>query len=143
MDPLTAGLFVAASFATSAISNRNQAKVEQSSIKMQTAQAQLQASEAALERTKSFRTNIAMNLALSGMGVGSTTAFGSTLADNTSNLTADLTAINTGAQFAALTGQANKALSKSKRFGNDATAALNAAKIAKDLGLFESKKGLK
>tara|TARA_R110000868_G_scaffold62001_2_gene187860 strand:- start:23 stop:454 length:432 start_codon:yes stop_codon:yes gene_type:complete len=143
MDPLTAGLFVAASFATSAIANRNQAKVEQASIKLQTSQAQLQASEAALERTKSFKTNIAMNLALSGMGFGSTTSFASTLAENTSNLTSDLTAINTGAQFAGLTGEANKALSKSKRFGNDATAALNAAKLAKDLGLFESKKGLK
>jgi len=140
MDPLTAGLFVAASVGTSLYAGKNQSKIEAASIKMQTEQAKLQASEAALERTKSYRQNLSNQLALSGMGFGSTTALATASAQGFGNYMADINAINTSAKFADAAGQSALATSKSNAFLNVVNTGMNAAMLSQDLGLFSAPK---
>src|SRR5215208_779999 len=140
MDPLTAGLFVAASVGTSLYAGKNQSKIEAASIKMQTEQAKLQASEAALERTKSFRQNVSNQLALGGMGFGSTTAVAVAGAQGFGNYMADINAINTGIKFADAAGSAALATSKTNAFLNTVNAGFSAAALSQDLGLFSSPK---
>jgi hypothetical protein len=136
MDPLTAGLFVAASFATSIFSNRQASRAESASIELQTEQARLQASEAAYERTKTFRQNMSSGLALSGMGFGSTTALASAYAEGFGNYMADISSLARSSQFATASGLASKAGSKSKAFANDLASVESAASLAMKLGLF-------
>lgn len=136
MDPITSALFVGAGLATSLYSNRSQARIEAANIKLQTEQAKLQASEMAYERTKSYRQNASTALALSGMGFGSTTALGVLGAQSYGNYVADINAINRKSSFAQAAGEANKALSKSKGFGNDVVAIDSAVSLASKLGLF-------
>ncbi len=136
MGPVLAGLFVGASFLTSMYANKQQSRIESSAINLSTSQARLQASEAALERTKSFRQNMSQNLALSGMGFGSTTALATASAEGFGNLMADIGAINTGAKFAEASGYSKKALSKANKLGRDIGATESAASLALKLGLF-------
>jgi hypothetical protein len=136
MDPITAGLFVGASFLSSLYSNKQAAKMEAASIKLQTEQAKLQASESALERTKSFRQNVSQNLALSGMGFGSTTALASAYAEGFGNYMSDIRAIDTGVKFAEASGLASKAGSRAKKFGSDVGSLESAVSLATKLGLF-------
>lgn len=136
MDPITAGLFVGASFLSSLFASKQQARAEAANIKLQTEQARLQASEAALERTKAFRQNMSQNLALSGMGFGSTTALATATAESFGALNADINAINRQSDFAVASGQAARAASRAGRFSRDIGALENAASLAQKLGLF-------
>lgn len=136
MGPVVAGLFVAASFATSLYANKQAAKAEEASIKLQTEQAKLQASEAALERTKSFRQNVSQNLALSGMGFGSTTALATAYAEGFGAYMSDIGALNKQAQFAIAQGQAARAGSRAKKLGSDIGALESSVSLAMKLGLF-------
>lgn len=138
MDPITAGLFVAASVGTSLYASKNQAKIEAASIKMQTAQTKLQASETALERSKAFRNSLSSQLALSGMGMGSTTALATSMAESASNYSADIAALNMGVQFADAAGQAALATSKANQFVSGVNTGMNAAMLSQDLGLFSA-----
>tara|TARA_R110000868_G_scaffold56650_2_gene175188 strand:- start:343 stop:786 length:444 start_codon:yes stop_codon:yes gene_type:complete len=140
MDPITAALFVGASFASSVISNKQQARAENAAISLQQSQAKVQAAEAALDRTEAFRLSASSNLALSGMGVGGTGSLA--LAQNLgfANYSSDINAINRNAQFVSLGGEANKALSKSKRFANNVAAVESAASLASKLGIFSPSK---
>jgi hypothetical protein len=52
----------------------------------------------------------------------------------------DIASIGRQDLFAQITGEANSALNKSKKFGNDVANLTNSAMLAKDLGLFNSKK---
>lgn len=141
MDPITAGLFVAASFASSLITSRNQRKIEDASMNVQVEQARLQTAEAAYERTKQFRQNISMNLALSGMGIGGVSGFRGAAAQSASAYFADAAALGRQDVFAQLTGTSNKALSKAKRFSSLASGVIDAAGLASQLGLFKSPVG--
>ncbi len=139
MDPVTAGLFVAAGFAASLYTSKNQARVEAASINLEVEQARLQASERAYERTKAYREEVSANLALSGMGVGGIGGYKAVLSDSSGSLGADLKSIGTGASFAMAQGQAAYATSKSNRFRRDLDATMTAASLAGDLGLFSPK----
>lgn len=143
MDPVTGALFAAASFATSVIGNRSRAKAEQASIRLETEQAKLQAAESSLERTKLYRQNVSMNLAMSGMGVGAVNAFAATEAESFANYMADINAIKQTSNFMVMTGEAKKSLSKSNQFSANVDALKSAAGLASDLGLFAppAKKG--
>jgi hypothetical protein len=136
MDPVTAGLFVGASLLSSLFANKQQSRAEAANIKLQTEQARLQASEAALERTKSFRQTMSQNLALSGMGFGSTTALATATAQSFGALEADLGAIRRQSDFAVASGHAAKAGARANKFGRDIASVENAASLAMKLGLF-------
>jgi hypothetical protein len=136
MDPMTGALLMAASFATSLISNRVQAKTQQAQIKAQTEQTRLQAAEATLERTKQYRKNLSTNLALSGVGVGGVSGFRGISSENTADYLADVGALGRQQQIAVITGSANRALSKANKLAGDVNAITNAAKMASELGLF-------
>jgi hypothetical protein len=136
MDPITAGLFVGASFLSSLFANKQQARAEAANIKLQTEQARLQASEAALERTKAFRQNMSQNLALSGMGFGSTTALATAYAEGFGAYMSDIGALNKQAQFATAQGQAARAGSRAKKLGSDIGALESSVSLAMKLGLF-------
>src|SRR5215216_6162528 len=135
MDPITAGLFIGASVGASLYASKNQAKIEAASIKMQTEQAKLQSSEAALERTKAFRSNLSNQLALSGMGYGSTTALATAGNLSFGNYMQDINAINAGTKFAVAAGESAFATSKSNRFLRDVNTVVSAAGLASDLGV--------
>jgi len=143
MDPVTAALFTAASFATSVMGNKSRAKAEQASIRLEVEQARLQAAETALERTKAYRQNVSMNLAMSGMGIGSQNAFAASEAEGFSNYMSDLNAIRQSENFMIMTGEAKKSMSKAKKFAGNMDAIKSAAGLASDLGLFAppAKKG--
>lgn len=143
MDPVTTGIFIAASVGASLYASKNQAKIEAASIKMQTEQARLQASEAALGRTQAFRNNLSNQLALSGMGFGSNTALATASAQSFGNYMQDINAINTGAKFAMASGEAASASSKTNRFLRDVNTGINAVTMADDLGLFKPQKKAK
>ena len=140
MDPITAGLFVAASFATSLYTSKNQARIESANTNLQISQARLQTAEAAYERTKQFRENVSANLALSGLGVGGVSGFKGKNAQNTSDYFADIAALGTQDMFTEATGNVQRASTKSKQFSNDINAGLDAFSLATDLGLFTTKK---
>jgi len=139
MDPLTVGLFVASAIGT-AVSNRNQYRVEAASTRLQTEQARLQAAEQGYERTKAFRQNLSTNLALSGMGVGGVNGFRGVAAQSIGDYFGDMAAIGRQDMFAQITGEANSALNKSRNFANNISNLTSSAMLAKDLGLFNSKK---
>lgn len=140
MDPITAGLFVAASFATSLASNRNAAKVEEANGRLQVEQTRLQASEATYERTKQFKRNMSANLALAGTGVGGVSGFRSLSAENINDYFADTASLKNQDLFAQISGTVNRARAKSNRFANDVNAGLSAAQLASQLGLFKAGK---
>ena len=140
MDPITAGLFVAASFATSLYTSKNQARIESANTNLQISQARLQTAEAAYERTQQFRENVSANLALSGLGVGGVSGFKGKNAQNTSDYFADIAALGTQDMFTEATGNVQRASTKSKQFSNDINAGLDAFSLATDLGLFTTKK---
>lgn len=140
MDPITAGLFVAASFATSLNNARNSARIERSNIKLQTEQARLQTAEQAYERSKEFRQNLSYNLALSGMGKGGVSGFKGVAAESISDYFADVGALGRQDVFAQLSGQSALAGSKVKKRANVAQGAISAAQLASDLGLFKGSK---
>lgn len=136
MDPMTGALWVGASFVSSLMTNRSVAKTEQAQNRLNTEQSRLQAAETAYERTKNFRRNLSQNLALSGMGFGGVSGFRGITGQNTSDFLGDMAALGRQDTFAQLTGNANRALSKAKRFKNDVGAITNAASLASQLGLF-------
>lgn len=142
MDPITAGLFVAASFTSSLISNKNQSKIENAQIKIQTEQARLQTAEAAYERTKQFRQNLSMNLAISGMGFGGVSGFRGIASQSISDYFSDTAALGRQDMFTELGAISNTAASKSNKFVNDVNAGTSAVSLASQLGLFKNK-GLK
>ena len=119
MDPLTAAIFVGASFLTSAISNRNQAKVEQAQNLVQVEQTKLQAAEAANERARAFRQNISANLALAGKGFGGISGFRGIATRSAADFEQDLTAINQQANFAQISSTADVASTKIRKYAND------------------------
>lgn len=139
MDPLTAGLFVAASFASNLVSGRNQSRIEAASTNMQIAQSKLQSSEAAYERTKQFRQNLSSNLALSGLGIGGVSGFRATTAQNVTDYYGDIAAIGTQDLFNQASGNANRAANKARKFNRDINAFSDATTLAGQLGLFSSK----
>ncbi len=136
MDAITAGLFVAASFASNLYTNRSKNKLEASALKMQLAQSKLQAGEAAYERTRSFRETMSSNLALSGLGVGGVSGFRGVAAQNISDYFADISAIETQDLFSSAAGGAQKASNKAKKFARNVSAGSDAATLASQLGLF-------
>lgn len=139
MDPVTAGLFVAASFASSIMANKNQAKIEGASINMQTEQARLQIAEQSYEKAKQLKQNLSANLALSGLGVGGVSGFRGIASQTISDYFADQAALGKQDLFAQLSGNVAKATSKSNKFVNNAQAGLNAAQLSQQLGLFQVK----
>lgn len=139
MDALTAGLFVAASFTSGLISNRSQYRLEAANINAQLSQAKLQSAESAYERTKQFRETMSSNLALSGIGIGGVGGLKGVNAQNISDYFADISAIGTQDLFNSITGQAQIAGAKGKRFRNNVSTAMDAATLASQLGLFGKK----
>lgn len=139
MDGLTAGLWVAANFASSLISGKNQAKVQEAQVKMQTEQARLQASEQAYERTKQFRQNMAQNLALSGMGFGGVSGFRGLAGQNVSDYFADMGALGRQDMFAQLAGKAGFAQNKAVNFANTVSSFESSVSLADKLRLFKKK----
>lgn len=139
MGPIASALWVAASFASSVLSNKNQSRVAQAQNNVQVEQARLQASEAAYERTKQFRQAVSMNLALAGMGVGGVSGIRGATAQNISDYFADTNAIGRQDAFAQLTGTSNKAGIKANSFTANVQAAGSAAQLANDLNLFKKK----
>lgn len=140
MDPITAGLLVGASFATTVFTNRQSAKIEASNIKLQVAQARLQSAEQAYERTKAFRKNLSANLALSGAGYGGQSGFRGIATESTSDYFADIGALTTGDLYAQASGQAAYASNKASLFSKDVVAGANAVSLASQLGLFSPRK---
>jgi hypothetical protein len=136
MGPLAAGLFVGASFLTSVYANRQASKAEAASIRLQTEQARLQASEAALERTKAFRQNVSQNLALSGMGFGSTTALAVANAESLGAYAADINALKKQEQFVVASGESARAQNRAKKFSSDLGSLESSISLASKLGLF-------
>lgn len=143
MDPLTASLFVAASFASNIYSSRNQARVEEASINAQLAQSRLQSAEASYERTKQFRQTMSSNLALSGLGIGGTSGLRNVNAQNISDYFADVAAIGNQDMFSTLQATTSRATSQSNRFVRELGAVSDAATLASQLGLFSKKKATK
>jgi hypothetical protein len=141
MDTTTGALWVAASFATSLISNKAEARIHEANTKMQVEQARLQAAEQAYERTKAFRKNLSTNLALSGMGYGGNKGFAGTASQSIADYLADSAALGRQDLFAQLSGQAAFAGIKANKFKKDVGATKTAAQLASELGLFT--KGLK
>lgn len=141
MDAVTAGLFVAASFASNLITNRNQSKLETVNLKAQLAQAKLQSAEMAYERTKSFRQTLSANLALSGLGVGGVSGARGANAQNISDYFADISALQTQDLFNSISGKAQKASIKGRSFKRTLSAIGDATELANQLGLFAGKKG--
>lgn len=139
MDPITAGLFVAASFASSLVSNKNQATVAESQNKLQIEQSRLQTAEAAFERTKQFKQNLSLNLAYTGIGVGGVSGFKGVMAQNVQDFAADQASLGRQDLFAQLTGTANRALNRAKNFTNAASSVIDAATLSRQLGLFDKK----
>lgn len=137
MIPVVMAAFAAASLAVNLMNNKSQGKIEKANASMEASQAQLQASEAALARVKSFREATAMNLAMQGMGVGSTTGFAASQNESLSNVEADIAALQRGAKFAGITGKTKKMASDINRRSNDIGATINSVKLASDLGLFK------
>lgn len=141
MDPITAGLFVAASLASTLLSNKNQSKVEAASINMQLSQSKLQAADSAYERTKQFRENISANLSLSGLGVGGVSGFRGVATREAEDYFSDVSALETSNVFANAQASGASAYSRSKRFSNDIGAVGDAAALASQLGLFQKSTG--
>lgn len=136
MDPIMAALFVGASFTTSLATNKNTARIENTQNKINVEQARLQASEAAYERSKQFTQNISMNLALKGMGFGGVSGFRGVSSRSASEFAEDINSLNRHDVFSQITGEANRALTKAKRFKSNVGAAGTAASLASQLGLF-------
>ena len=113
MDAITAGLFVAASFASSLYTSKNQARIESANTNLQVSQARLQTAEAAYERTKQFRENVSANLALSGLGIGGVSGFRGKNAQNTTDYFSDIAALGTQDVFTEASGQVQRASTKS------------------------------
>jgi hypothetical protein len=143
MDPLTAGLFVAASFASNLYTSKQQAKIESSALTAQLAQQKLQIAEATYERTRQFRENMSNNLALSGMGVGGVSGFRGVAAQNISDYTQDIAALGNQALFSTVQAQASRGYSKASRLSRDVSSLTDAALLATQLGIFEGKGALK
>lgn len=140
MDPVTAGYFALASvkLVASLAGNKAQAKAETAQIKLQTEQARLQAAEQTYERTKMFRQNISQNLALSGIGIGGVSGFRGIAAESISDYFQDAKSLTNQDVFAQLSGNANKALSKSNNLLKNVSALESSASLADKLGLFKS-----
>lgn len=145
MDAITAGLFVAASFASNLYTSKSQAKIEESNLTAQLAQQRLQTAEATYERTKQFRQNMATNLALSGLGIGGVSGFRGVAAENISDYFSDVAALGNQDMFANLSAQSAKAQIKANRLSRDVSAITDAASLAGQLGIFtaKSKSGIK
>jgi len=139
MDPVTVGLFLAATLYQSG-KNKSAAKVEQANIKLETEQARLQAAEQAYERTRAYKKDISMNVALSGMGFGGVHGFRGISSEAAADYFSDIQALGRQDTFAQLTGNANKSLSRSKRQAGDVNTIVNAATLASQLGLFKGGK---
>lgn len=140
MDPITAGILVAASFASTVYTNRQESKINEAGIKLQTEQARLQTAEVAYERSKAFRKNISANLALAGAGFGGNTGFRGVATESISDYFADANALQTQDLFNQVSGQAAYAGNKASKFTKDVAAGANAVTLANQLGLFEPKK---
>lgn len=141
MDPVTAGLFLAASFATSLYTSKAQAKIEASAIETDLANKRLQTAEATYERTRQFRENMATNLALSGKGIGGVSGFRGIAATNISDYFADVAALGTQDLFNQVSAQTARASSRSNRLARDVSGLTDAATLAGQLGLFSAKPG--
>lgn len=132
--------FIAAGLYTSLQSNKAQASIERANIKMQASQAQLQAAEAGLARVKNFREVTSMNLALSGMGFGSTTALASAQNQSYANFSLDMAALEKQKAFTALSEESALTQSRLNKYTKNLGAYGNAAKqtsdLASKLGLF-------
>ena len=141
MDPITAGIFVAASLGTTLLANRSEAKAAGTANMLQTEQAQLQAAESAYERTKALRRNLSANLALSGAGYGGTSGFRGVAVESITDYFADISSLQFQGKFGNVAGASTAAQIKSSKFGKDVVAGANAAQLASQLGLFSSKVG--
>jgi len=137
MDPLTAGLFVAASFAASVYTSKQQAKIEESNVQADLANKRLQTAEATYERTKQFRENMATNLALSGMGFGGVSGFRGIASQNISDYFADVAALGNQDLFSIASAQSSRAASKTNRISRDISSLTDAASLATKLGIFK------
>lgn len=141
MDPITAGLFVAASFATSAFANKNQSKIEGAALKTEIAQSKLQNAESAYERTKQFRKSISANLALSGAGYGGVSGFRGVAAEESEDYFADMASLKNSDLFSSAAATSGQAANRAKRFSRDLNAVGDSTQLASQLGLFTKKKG--
>lgn len=139
MDPVTAGYFVMAGISLTANlrGSKNQAKIEAANNKLQVEQARLQAAEQAYERTKSFRQNIATNLALSGIGKGGVSGFRNVASMSIADYFDDASALQRQDSFAQVSGQATKAAIKSNKLLRDVSSLESAASLASKLGIFK------
>lgn len=138
MDPVTAGLFLAASFATSLYTSKAQAKIEASAIETDLANKRLQTAEATYERTRQFRENMATNLALSGKGIGGVSGFRGIAATNISDYFADVAALGTQDLFNRVSADTARAVSKTNRLARDVSALTDTASLAAQLGIFSA-----
>lgn len=136
MDPVTAGLLVAANFAASVYSNRQKAKINRTQIDLEVEQAKLQAEERAYESTKQFREFISYNAALSAMGYGGATGFRGVSATATANVNKDLAALNRQQRYADISGMSARASNQTNLFAGNVKAGIDSVLLAKDLGLF-------
>lgn len=132
--------FIAAGLYTSLQSNKAQASIERANIKMQASQAGVKAAEEAYQRSRTFRQNVASQLAMGGMGFGGT--MGAIAAQNESlaNVNYDLAAIDKQQQFTQLAKQSGLTSSRINKYARDVQAFGAAAKqtsdLASKLGLF-------
>ena len=137
------GAFIAAGLAGSLASNRKAQKLENENTELEVANAKLQAAEAAYERTKQYRQNASMNLALSGMGVGSANSGGALAAESFQNYLADIQSINMAGRYAALGGKQKKKASSLNKYSRNFGAAEGAGEslvgLATKLNLFGAK----
>lgn len=140
MDPITAGLFVAASLGASLYANKSELRTNAAAQKIQIEQSRLQGAEQAFERTKGLRQNLSANLALSGTGYGGTSGIKGITAENISDYFADVNALNNQDLFLQVGGVAQSAANKADKFTKDVVGVSNAAILASQLGLFKGKK---
>lgn len=136
MDPTTAAIFAAASMAASVYKNQAVKKAQSGQIKIEAESARLSAQESALSRTQQYRENLAMNAALSGMGIGADGAFALVSNKSQSVLMQDLHAINRKIKFIDVSEKAALAGASTGAFASNVDSAFKGIAMANDLGLF-------
>lgn len=137
MDPITAGLLVAANVGVSVFTARQKGKLERSQINLEVEQALLQAEEQALESTKRYREFVAQNAALAAMGYGGATGFRATAAKAESALGQDLKSIGKQQRYTKISGLSATAASRSSQFASYIKSGVQGAMMAEDLGIFK------
>lgn len=137
MDPVTASLLVAANFAISVFSNRQQTKLNKIKNDFELSQVKLQAEESALEATRQYKDYVSYNAALSAMGVGGATGFRSTSSSAASTLNKQINSINRQVRQAEIVSKTNNALNLTNQFISNLNSGIESYKLADDLGIFK------